>query len=104
MGSMKEHYYEQNVGFKDPAISQENARRIKADHSATMLRAKVLALYRGGFTGTADEAAAALQLDVLRIRPRCTELIKMNKLERTPLRRRSSGGGIAAVLRARITV
>ena len=93
--------YPYRAGWKDPGISRENAMRIDNNGSAAKLRGRVRELYANGFEGTADEAAVRLGENILAIRPRCTELMKHNVLERTTVRRRSAGGGSAAVLRMR---
>lgn len=49
---------------------------------------------------TSDEAAAAVKLSILTVRPRCTELRRMNMLEATAERRRNGSGNTATVLRA----
>lgn len=93
--------YPAKAGWKDPGISRENAARIDRAGTAALGRARLRDLYASGFEGTADEAAALLGESILTVRPRCTELIKNNVLERTPVRRRGAGGGSAAVLRIR---
>ena len=93
--------YPHAAGYKDPGISRENAQRIDANETPAHMRNLVHGLYEAGFIGTADEAAGALSENILRIRPRCTELVKLNVLERTTQRRRGAGGGTAAVLRLR---
>ena len=105
MGGMKDLWeaqqYPAKAGWKDPGISRENAKRIDKTGRAADLRTRVRDLFASGFEGTADEAAATLGEDLLAIRPRCTELMKLNVIERTPVRRRGAGGGSAAVLRIR---
>jgi hypothetical protein len=91
--------YPATPGWKDPGISRENADRIHRTGTNNIVRSELHELYRTGFKGTADEAAFRLRYSPFQVRPRCTELVKMNVLERTPERRRGSGGGTAAVLR-----
>lgn len=86
-------------GWKDPGISRENAERIEKSGALGKNMEALLALFASGFEGTADEAAARLGKSPFAIRPACTHLRKLNKIERTPERRIGAGGGTAAVLR-----
>lgn len=106
MGSMKdlwaaqqEQHYPHKPGWKDPGISRENAERIEKSGALTKNMQAVLALFEQGFEGTADEAAERLGKSPFAIRPACTHLRKLNRIERTPERRIGAGGGTAAVLR-----
>lgn len=94
--------YPQTAGFKSPTTSREAAEGIEASGKAGKLRRDLLALYRSGFTGTADEAAHALGLpdiDILSARPRCSELKARKLLARTGIRRPMDGGRMGHVLR-----
>lgn len=69
--------------------------------SAAFLRERVLATYRAHRMGlTADEAAALLELSVLAIRPRVSELVRMGKLVETSERRLNESKRSASVWRA----
>lgn len=101
MSHMKNSYPE-TAGWKDPVVSKENAKTIEKSGRAATLRARLATLFRDGFIGTADEAAARINEPILAVRPRCTELTHMDLIERVPgLRRRAAGGGAAAVLRSK---
>lgn len=91
--------YPEEAGWKDPGPSRQNAIHVERSGKAQRLRQRVLALFTSGFEGTADDVAKRLGEDSFSIRPRCTELIKLNSIERLPIRRRGAGGGTAAVLR-----
>lgn len=113
MGGMKEVWMQQQAlaneraaaayphkpGWKDPGISRENAERIEKSGALGKNMAELLALFERGFEGTADEAAERLGKSPFAIRPACTHLRKLNKIERTPERRQGAGGGTAAVLK-----
>lgn len=66
------------------------------------LRGLVLGAYQAaGVTGaTADEIAKRLELSVLTVRPRATELFQLGLLEDTGLRKPNDSGMTARVLRA----
>lgn len=107
MGGMKELWeqrqqqlaYPHKPGWKDPGISRENAERIEKSGALSNNMKAVLALFEQGFEGTADEVAERLEKSPFAIRPACTHLRKLDKIERTPERRTGAGGGTAAVLR-----
>lgn len=105
MGSMKDLWaaqqdqrYPNRPGWKDPGISRENAERIEKSGTFSHNMELVLALFRMGFEGTADEVAERLGKSPFAIRPICTQLRKLNRIERTSERRTGAGGGTAAVL------
>lgn len=86
-----------------PETSRIAAARVAAD--ATVLRQKcidVLARHPDGLT--ADEVAAALNLSVLSIRPRMSELRQMNRIQDSGQRRKNASGHSAAVWRAYMPV
>lgn len=64
--------YGGNPGHKGTETSKAAARTC----NATVIRERVLELYRSGFKGTADECASQLGLDPLSVRPRLSELKK----------------------------
>ena len=73
--------YPHSPGFKDITTSKDAARKLKPKINA--LQQKFLALFEGGFTGTADDAGAALGISPFTARPRCTELYKRGLIERS---------------------
>jgi hypothetical protein len=90
--------YPKTPGFKGPETSRMAAEAIAP--TAAGLRAAVLAEYHKAPAGlTADEVAARLGMDILAIRPRCSELVTMCELERTGLRRPNASGKQATVWR-----
>lgn len=87
-------------GHKEPTTSRLAAMQMKED--ASILRPLVLAAIAAK-PRTADEVAAALGRSVLSIRPRCSELRKLNKIR--PLLdatgrqiRRRNDSGISAIV------
>lgn len=96
--------YPHRAGWKDPGISRENAERIDRKGTLTTNMKAVLAVFETGFEGTADEVAERLNKSPFAIRPACTHLRKLNRIERTPERRQGAGGGTAAVLRLKRSV
>jgi predicted ArsR family transcriptional regulator len=81
------------AGFKGPA---ETGRQAAQSIDAGTLRARVLAELSNG-PGTADEIAFRLRVDKLSIRPRCSELAAMGKIEDSGVRRENSSGRRAVV-------
>ena len=66
--------------------------------SRSIDRMRVLMWFAVHVFGTPDECSEGLQLDILRVRPRVTELTKDGLLLRTHFPRRSTGrGGTAGV-------
>jgi hypothetical protein len=78
------HPYPRNPGWKDETVSKDNAlvNRVKFNR----MQQRVLNLFESGFVGSTDEVAARLAISVLSARPRCTELLKMDLLERTRIK------------------
>ena len=64
------------------------------------IRMAVLAAYKRGFRGTADEVSRHLGLHPRLVCPRCTELKKEGFIARTGETRISPLGGTAYVLKA----
>lgn len=93
--------YPERAGAKENTTSQEAADGIESKGRAARLRSDVLAWYAAGHRGTADDCAMALGESILAIRPRVTELKQQGKIVRTAERRRSEGGRMAWVMRAR---
>ncbi len=94
--------YPSSPGWKEPTTSRDAANVIK--RTASNLRELALnAIVASGPTGlTPDEVALTLGRTVLAVRPRITELLKANKVERTGAWRRNSSGMNAAVFRAKV--
>ncbi len=84
--------YPDTAGWKDDTVSKDNA--LKGRVEFTRMQKLVLDIYKRGFVGTADDAAAVLLISPFSCRPRCTELVKRGELRR--LRRDNSHPGRAA--------
>lgn len=84
--------YPQSPGYKGGETSLAAARSIDAN----TLRAKVLTEL-GKSPGTADEIAGRLGLSILSIRPRCSELAALGKIEDSGIRHLNSSGRSAVV-------
>lgn len=85
--------YPYEAGYRDTDTSREAAERVDAG----TLRGKVLDAIRAHGPLTADETADRLRLDKLSIRPRCTELRELGKLEDSGVRRLNASGRRAIV-------
>lgn len=90
--------YPLEPGYKKPGTSSEAANSMKP--RAKALRVKVLEVLGRGAC-TADECAKKLQVSILAIRPRCSELMAQGLIERTGARRPNDSGLMADVLRAK---
>jgi predicted ArsR family transcriptional regulator len=90
--------YPDSPGFKRPGPSEQAAAAIGS--TATVLRAKVLAQF-GAYPGgaTADEIAKDLDLSVLSVRPRVSELNRTGQIKETGGRRKNESGMTATVWR-----
>jgi predicted ArsR family transcriptional regulator len=98
MSRMSELIYPDAPGFKASGPSEDAANIVRG--SAAKLRGLVLARIRecpGG--ATADEIAAHLDLSVLSVRPRVSELNRNGEIEQTGARRRNASGMTATVWR-----
>lgn len=84
------------AGFKRAGTSSEAARTI----DAKTLRGKVVQELAKS-PGTADEIADRLRVDKLSIRPRCSELAALGKVEDSGLRRANTSGKKAVVWQLR---
>lgn len=80
-------------GWKARDTSRQAAERVPA----ALLRGKVLAEFERQKYLTADEAAQALGLSVLSIRPRVTELAHLHKIMDSGSRRPNASGRSAIV-------
>lgn len=91
--------YPNHPGWKSQATSAEAAAAV-AD-TAPIWRAKCLAAIEASPDGlTANEAAALLDHDICSIRPRLTELARMEKIHNSGTRRPTPSGCSAIVWRA----
>lgn len=91
--------YPDAPGFKAHGPSEEAAEKIKG--RAAVLRAQVLAAFEACHPQgrTADEIATEMNLSVLSVRPRVSELHRNGFLEDTGTRRRNDSGMTATVWR-----
>ena len=85
--------YPLTAGAKEYTTSLEAAEQIEKSGRADILRGKVIAWFKAGNTGTADECAAAVHENHLSIRPRFSELHSAGFIEPTGERRKSLAGG-----------
>jgi predicted ArsR family transcriptional regulator len=98
MSRMSELIYPDAPGFKVPGPSEQAAKSVAG--SANKMRAVVLAemaQYPGG--AMADEIAKDLNLSVLSVRPRVSELNRTGEIEQTGARRKNQSGTTATVWR-----
>lgn len=88
----------------DPSTSREAAAKVAPTLSAILL--EILGVFAAGAELTAWQAALALDADpplefVYTVRRRCSDLIRIGRLERTGARRQNGLGNNECVLRAR---
>lgn len=96
MSRMPELIYPDAPGFKVAGPFQLAAEKMAP--TSTMLRAAVLKEFKSGGR-TADEIATSLNLSVLSVRPRVSELNRLGTIEQTGSRRRNESGMTATVWR-----
>jgi len=89
--------YPSTAGYKKEGTSKEAALSI----DASTLRAKALQVIASSQGLTADEVAEKMNMSVLSIRPRVTELKRMGRIEETGVTRKNQSGRNAAVYRIR---
>lgn len=92
--------YPRSAGYKSPGTSKQAARAITKSGRASTLREQVLEVLRDRAL-TADEVAQELQESVLSIRPRLTELAKLNQIADAGSRRKNESGKLATVWRVK---
>lgn len=98
MSRMSELVYPDAPGFKVAGPSKLAAEKVAS--TSTKLRAAVLEEFKQHPAGlTADEIATALNLSVLSVRPRVSELNRLGTIEQTGSRRRNDSGMTATVWR-----
>lgn len=88
--------YPSTAGWKG---TSDTSRLAASSIPAPLLRAKVLRIYELRGPCTADEAAEALHMSVLSIRPRCSELRASGKIVDSGIRRPNNSGRSAVVWR-----
>lgn len=98
MSRMPERYPD-GPGFKVSGPSENAAIRIAP--TAAAMRSTVLHVFRNSYPQglTADEVAASLNLSVLSVRPRVSELHRSGSLADTGSRRKNSSGMTATIWR-----
>lgn len=91
--------YPDRPGFKVPGPSEDAANSVAG--SAAVMRGNVLRIFQNCFPQgmTADEVAESLNLSVLSVRPRVSELHRSGSLADTGSRRKNSSGMTATVWR-----
>ena len=98
MSRMSELIYPDAPGFKVSGPSEQAAEAIGS--TANKLRAAVLSQFAQYPSGaTADEVAKDLNLSVLSVRPRVSELNRKGSIKQTGARRRNDSGMTATVWR-----
>lgn len=98
MSRMSELIYPDAPGFKVSGPSEQAAEVMSG--TASKLRAAVLAQFASYPAGaTADEVAKDLNLSVLSVRPRVSELNRNGSIKQTGSRRRNDSGMTATVWR-----
>lgn len=93
-----EFKYPKSPGYKKSGTSKEAAKAIKP--KANTIRDQVFEVLQSEAL-TADEVASALDMSILTIRPRCSELLRMGLIEETGTRRLNDSGKFAEVLKAK---
>ena len=100
MSRMSELVYPDAPGFKVTGPSKQAAEKVGT--TSTKLRAAVLEEFKRNPAGlTADEIATPLNLSVLSVRPRVSELNRLGTIEQTGGRRKNDSGMTATVWRLR---
>ena len=95
---MNDEIYPDAPGFKSDGPSADAAEKIA--ERAPLIRSRVLECIRLHPEGlTADEAAAALDLSILTVRPRVSELRRQGEIRATGNRRCNASGMTASIWR-----
>ncbi len=92
--------YPDSPGYQNTDTSERAAEEIGS--FAKTVRASVLNHFNTHDNLTADEVAQLLDLSVLTVRPRVTELKKQNLIFDTGMRRRNTSGKLACALKVTI--
>lgn len=90
--------YPLSPGFKEAGTSREAAESMTG--CAALLRRRCLDALKNHGPATADEVAARLDLSVLSVRPRFSELLRDYRIADTGTRRANASGRSAKVWRA----
>lgn len=89
--------YPESPGFKSPGPSQEAAEKVSK--RVAYLQGKCLEALRVHGPLTADEIADKAKESILSIRPRCSELKRAGRIQKTDARRLNVSGCSATVWR-----
>jgi len=81
--------------YTSAKVSREKGEKFKS------IRERVLDLFMNGFSGSPDDCAHALGLNILQVRPRTTELKKLGLLTVSSIKGKSELDNSAEVLRYR---
>jgi predicted ArsR family transcriptional regulator len=98
MSRMSELIYPDAPGFKVHGASEDAAKQI-GGKTKQMLAAVLAEFAKRPCGATADEVAKALNMSVLSIRPRVSELRRTGKIKQTGTRRTNDSGMTATVWR-----
>jgi predicted HTH transcriptional regulator len=97
--------FDRNLRVRVPVSKEKNGTSDEAARAIApriaVLQGKALGALRDRGPHTADQVAEILGEDVLTIRPRISELFKMNKIEKTGGRAPSSRGRASWIWRAK---
>jgi transcription initiation factor IIE alpha subunit len=98
MSRLPEHYPDL-PGWKAAGPSEDAAARVAG--AAAVMRARVLQVFKNHYPQglTADEVASHLNLSILSVRPRCSELRRAGNIVDSQARRRNESGMSATVWR-----
>jgi FaeA-like protein len=91
--------YPDHPGSREKGGASEAAARSMVQSAAT-LSTRVLSYLNANGPATTDECAAALEVSILAVRPRFSELLLRGSIEKTAERRRNASGLTATVWRA----
>lgn len=84
--------YPSSAGYKEEGTSKSAAELIDAGVKTIREQVFDIIINKGNYGATADEVAELLNLTPFTVRPRVTELFKLNKIKRTNIRRKNSSG------------
>jgi predicted transcriptional regulator len=84
--------YPLSAGYKEEGTSKSAAELIDAGVKTIREQVFYAIINKGNYGATADEVAELLNLTPFTVRPRVTELFKLNKIKRTNTRRKNSSG------------
>lgn len=90
-------HYPIEPGAKERGGTSVEAAQALGGRKAALIRDQVVDALRRHGPMTADEVAVHCGLDILSVRPRCSELSDMQRIRKTPLRRQTALGSSAVV-------